>query len=106
MDWTTWLNHALHVLLPACVLASVVTVWARIWQWRKKQCVRFIWHWLCLFIAGAMASIAVLWWLQKDGTMLGYVALVLAMGSVQALLAGWAKRVDSEPVTVPVDRTI
>lgn len=82
-----WLNHILHVLLPAFVLASLVTVWARWWQWRKKQWLSFTWHWISLFVSGAMVSLISLVWQQRDGTMLSYVVLILVVGSMQTLLA-------------------
>lgn len=95
-----WLNNALHVLLPAFALASAVVVLARLLQWRKKQCLSFAWHWLCLFIAGAGVRIGALLWLQSDGAMLGYVALVLVVGSIQAFLARRAQRAVLAPVAV------
>lgn len=98
-----WFNSALHVLLPALVLASVVTVLARLLQWRKKQYLGFVWHWLCLFIAGASVRIVALLWLQSDGAMLGYVALVLVLGSIQAFLAGMAKGRAQTPTAEPVE---
>ncbi len=83
-----WLNHVIHMLLPAFVLAIVVTVLARLLQWRKKQRFGFMVHWLCLFMGGAATTVISLIYFQSDGKMLGYVALVVVMGSIQTLLSG------------------
>jgi hypothetical protein len=44
------------------------------------------------FVVGVTALLASLWWLGRDGKMLGYSLLVLAVASSQWLLVrGWRR---------------
>jgi len=86
------LNHLLNFAAPALVLAVLLPLLSRLFM--KKSAFRLVW-WLQMmvnFVAGVVALLASVWWLGRDGKMLGYTALVLAVATSQWLLArGWRR---------------
>jgi len=84
--------HLLNFAAPALVLALLVPLLARLLF--RKQAQRLPWWGQVLvnFVVGVAALLVSLWWLGRDGKMLGYSLLVLAVASSQWLLVrGWRR---------------
>jgi len=84
--------HLLNFAAPALVLALLVPLLARFLF--RKQAQRLPWWGQVLvnFVVGVAALLVSLWWLGRDGKMLGYSLLVLAVASSQWLLVrGWRR---------------
>lgn len=84
--------HLLNFAAPALVLALLVPLLAR--PMFRRQALLLPWWGQVLvnFVVGVAALLASLWWLGRDGKMLGYSLLVLAVASSQWLLArGWRR---------------
>lgn len=78
--------HLLNFVLPAAGLAAIMALTLRIRGIRTPGWIRM---WTGLFAAGVAVLVAGLWWLERDGAMLTYAALVLVNGS---LSWRWARR--------------
>lgn len=78
--------HLLGFLAPAAGVALLVSLAARILL-PGSGGGSWVTAWILAFLAGAAALLAGLWLSGRDGTMLGYGALVLATATSQWLLA-------------------
>lgn len=92
MSVTTALVHALNLLAPALGvalvlgLATAVGVFGRRhagWAGLRKHGLR---HLSLLTGAGALALMVCLWWLGRDGRMMGYGVLILTAAVIQGFL--------------------
>jgi zinc transporter ZupT len=83
--------HLLNFVAPALALALLVPLLA--WPiFRKRTATPWWGQVLVNFAVGVVALLASLWWLGRDGKMLGYSLLVLAVASSQWLLVrGWRR---------------
>jgi hypothetical protein len=82
------LNHLLNFAAPALTLAVALPLAARVLL--KKRGPGAVW-WVQVvvnFIVGVAALTGSLWWLGRDGKMLAYAALVLAVATSQWLMSG------------------
>jgi hypothetical protein len=73
----TW--HLLNFVVPAAGLAAVMTLALRLRGVRAPSVVK-MWGGLCA--AGVAVLLAGLWWLERDGAMLTYAALILVNASL------------------------
>ncbi|GAB3489911.1 hypothetical protein GCM10027399_06410 [Curvibacter fontanus] len=86
------LFHLFNFAAPAFALALLLPLLAR--PFFRKQAWLLPWWGQVLvnFVVGVLALLASLWWLERDGKMLAYAMLVLAVASTQWLLArGWRR---------------
>ncbi|MFT3812339.1 MAG: hypothetical protein QM740_03065 [Acidovorax sp.] len=84
------LNHLLNFAAPAVAVAVLLALLGRFFG--KKQPAALAWYALAAInsIVGCAVLAAGLWWLGRDGKMLTYAALVLALASGQWLMRrGW-----------------
>lgn len=86
------LNHLLNFAAPALALALLMPLGARIFM--KKSASPLSW-WAQIainFAVGLAVQAGGLWWWGRDGKMLAYTALVLAVATSQWILArGWRR---------------
>lgn len=84
------LNHLLNFAAPALALALLLPLGARIFM--KKSASPLSW-WAQIainFAVGLAVQMGSLWYWGRDGKMLAYTALVLAVTSSQwVLMRGW-----------------
>ena len=86
------LFHLLNFVAPAFALALLLPLISRLFM--KKQGFLLAWwgQMLVNFVVGVVALLASVWWLGRDGRMLGYALLVVAVATSQWLLArGWRR---------------
>lgn len=86
------LLHLLNFAAPAFALAVLLPLLAR--PFFRKQAWLLPWWGQVLvnFVVGLLTLLASLWWLERDGKMMAYAALVLVVASTQWLLArGWRR---------------
>jgi len=77
------LNHALNFLAPAAFLALLLPLFARL-MWRKVRATTPMKRQVAvLFVVGVAVLVAGLVLLGRDGKVLTYLALVLAMATGQ-----------------------
>lgn len=92
MNLSNILSHVFAFAAPALVLAVLVPVAARALNRKTSFVVSWRWQIAINFVVGLAALLAALWWLGRDGKMLGYTALVLAVATSQWLLVrGWRR---------------
>lgn len=75
--------HLLNFAAPAAVVACVVTLLGGLLPQGRAPLAVLGRRWLVNAGAGALALAAALWLLGRDGKMLGYGALVLAVATAQ-----------------------
>jgi hypothetical protein len=86
------LLHLLNFVAPAAALALLLPLLGRLFVRRQAALLPWWAQVLVNFVVGVGALLAALWWLGRDGRMLGYAALVLAVASSQWVLArGWRR---------------
>jgi len=86
------LLHLLSFTAPALALALLSPLITRLFM--KKQAFLLPWwgQMVVNFVVGVGALLAALWWLGRDGRMLGYALLVLAVATSQwVLVRGWRR---------------
>jgi len=84
------LNHLLNFAAPALLLAVLLPLLSRLVMKKPARRVSLWGQMTVIFAAGVSAQLASVWWLGRDGKMLGYAALVLSVATSQWLLArGW-----------------
>ncbi len=84
--------HLLNFAAPALALALLVPLLARPFFRRQAWLLPWWGQMLVNLVVGLAAQLASLWWLERDGKMLGYLGLVLAVASTQWLLGrGWRR---------------
>lgn len=85
------LLHLLNFVAPAFALAVLVPLLA--WPlFRKRTATPWWGQVLVNFAVGVGVLLVSLWWLGRDGKMMAYALLVLAVASSQWLLArGWRR---------------
>lgn len=90
MDAIDFLTHLLSFAAPAIVTAAVVALAGR---WLGGKGVQRSGWWACFainFIAGMSVLAAGLWYFGRDGKMVTYAAMVLAVATAQWLAGrGW-----------------
>lgn len=84
------LLHLLNFIAPALVLAALLPLISRL-VLRKQAVLLAGWgQFLVNLVVGVAVLLFCLWWLGRDGKMLAYALLVLAVTSSQwVLLRGW-----------------
>jgi hypothetical protein len=86
------LNHLLNFAAPALALALLLPLAA--WFLKRKTASAYSW-WAQMVInlaVGLAVQTASLWWWGRDGKMLAYTALVLAVATSQwVLVRGWRR---------------
>ena len=81
------LSHLAGFAMPALAVALVLPLAAR-WLFKKRVHSAAWWAQIVVNLAVGLAVLAgCLWWLGRDGKMLAYAALVLAVATSQWLLA-------------------
>ncbi len=86
------LLHLLNFAAPALALALILPLLARLFIRRKDMLLGGWGQMLVNALVGVAALSASLWWWGRDGKMMGYAALVLAVASSQWLLVrGWRR---------------
>jgi len=85
------LLHLLNFVAPAFALAVLLPLLA--WPLFRKRTAMPWWGQMMVNLAvGVLVLLASLWWLGRDGKMIAYALLVLAVASTQWLLArGWRR---------------
>jgi hypothetical protein len=85
------LLHLLNFVAPALALAVLLPLLA--WPlFRKRTAMPWWGQMLVNFTVGVLVQLASLWWLGRDGKMMAYALLVLAVASSQWLMArGWRR---------------
>lgn len=87
MDFLATINHAINFLAPAFWLAMLLPVLARLVM-GKRAVTRTLSVQVALhFVVGCLVLLAGLVVFGRDGKMLTYLALVLALASTQWLLS-------------------
>lgn len=86
------LSHLLAFAAPALALAVLLPLAARLLNRNRTFLLSWRWQIAINFIVGLGALLGAVWWLGRDGKMLGYSALVLAVATSQWLLVrGWRR---------------
>ncbi len=83
MTWTSLINHLLHFFLPQAFLGLGFVLFEgskRAFKGRQNTTPTMPLYALAMLFLGFLTQMAVLYALQKDGTVLGYVLLALVMG--------------------------
>ena len=83
MTWTSLINHLLHLFaLPVCLGLGFVLFEGgkRAFRGRQNTTPRMPLYALAILLLGLLTQLALLFALQKDGTVLGYVWISLVMG--------------------------
>lgn len=86
------LLHLFNFAAPAFALALLLPLLAR--PFFRKQAWLLPWWGQVLvnFLVGLATLLASLWWLDRDGKMMAYAALVLVVASTQWVLGrGWRR---------------
>ncbi len=86
------LLHLLNFAAPALVLAGLLPLVSRLLL--RKQVALLAWwgQMLVNLVVGVSVLLASLWWLGRDGKMMAYTLLVLAVASSQwVLVRGWRR---------------
>ena len=78
--WSFWW-HLTNFALPALALSAMLTCVAVGWPWRAALRRRWWRAFGLLFALGLAVLLAGLWLLGRDGKLLTYLLLVLALGS-------------------------
>jgi hypothetical protein len=82
--------HWLNFLAPAAALACLLGLVGLFWRPKRPPVIGWKGRVALNFIAGVMASIGAVWWLGRDGKMIGYALLVLSCSTSQWVLTrGW-----------------
>jgi len=92
MNLPNILLHLLNFTAPALALALLSPLITRLFM--KKQAFLLPWwgQMVVNFVVGVGTLLAALWWLGRDGRMLGYALLVLAVATSQwVLVRGWRR---------------
>jgi hypothetical protein len=86
------LNHVLSFAAPALVLALLLPLAVRLFR-KKSASVLSWWTQVAInLIVGLAAQAGSLWYWGRDGKMLAYTALVLALATSQwVLMRGWRR---------------
>jgi hypothetical protein len=82
MSWTSLINHLLHLLaLPLSLGLGFVAYEGvkRAIKSKLKNTFGFALYAFLIVLLGLVTQVAVLWGLQKDGTVMGYALIVLVM---------------------------
>ena len=84
------INHLLNFAAPAAFVAALMVLISRL-IWKKRQFSDvFIKQFAIVFVVNLIVLIAGLWFFDRDGKMLTYLAMVVASGTVQwVLIKGW-----------------
>lgn len=92
MRFADILLHLLNFVAPALALALLLP-WLPRYLWRKPVSGLVWWVQAAInFVVGSGVLLGCLWWLGRDGKMLAYALLVLALASSQWLLSrAWRK---------------
>ncbi len=84
--------HLLNFIAPAFALALALPLLARPFFRRQAWLMPWWAQVLVNLLVGVATQLASLWYLGRDGKMMAYVALVLALASTQWLLGrGWRR---------------
>lgn len=86
------LLHLLNFVAPALVLAALLPLLSRLVL--RKQTALLAWwgQFLANLVVGVVVLLACLWWLGRDGKMLAYALLTIAITTSQwVLLRGWRR---------------
>jgi hypothetical protein len=84
--------HALNFMLPALVVALLVTFFGRFFKQNKPVAGKFIARSAINFVVCLAVLLIGLILTGRDGKMLTYLAMVMASGTVQWVLSGgWRK---------------
>jgi hypothetical protein len=83
MDWLELGWHLLNFMAPAWAVGAMLATAGL----RRPRGLRlgFAAQWLLNTLAGCLALAAAVWWLERDGKMLGYAAMVGVIGLTQWL---------------------
>ncbi len=92
MSWLGILLHLLNFAAPAAALALLLP-WAPRLLWKEPAPSLSWWSQAAInFVVGVVVLLGCLWWLGRDGKMVAYGLLVLALASSQWLLSrAWRK---------------
>ncbi len=86
------LNHLLNFVAPAMAMAGLLVIFSRVFMKKGGRTGSFRAQFVINFLVGAAVLVAGLLLLGRDGKMLSYLALVLAMATSQWWqLGGWKK---------------
>ena len=92
MNLQDLLWHFLNFAAPVLALAVLLPLLSRLFT---KKSYLLLGGWgqvLVNFVVGVAAQLAALWWLGRDGKMMGYALLVLAVTTSQWLMVrGWRR---------------
>jgi uncharacterized membrane protein len=92
MNLSDILSHLLAFAAPALALAVLLPLAARLLNRNRTFLLSWRWQIGINFAVGLGAMLAAVWWLGRDGKMLGYSALALAVATSQWLLVrGWRR---------------
>lgn len=83
MTWTSLINHLLHFFLPQAFMGLGFVLFEgskRALKGRQNTTPKMPLYALAMLFLGFLTQMAILYALQKDGTVLGYVLLALVMG--------------------------
>jgi len=84
--------HGLNFVAPALALAFLVPLLSRLFVRKTSFLVPWWAQVVVNFVVGVAALAASLWWLGRDGKMLGYALLVIAVASTEWLMVrGWRR---------------
>jgi hypothetical protein len=86
------LSHLLGFAAPALVIALLLPLAARLLRKKSASAVSWRVQIVVNFVIGLAVLAGSLWWWGRDGKMLAYTALVLAVASSQwVLMRGWRR---------------
>lgn len=84
------LLHLLNFVAPALVLAGLLPLLSRLLLRRPMAFLAWWGQFLVNLVVGMAVLLACLWWLGRDGKMMAYTLLVIAVASSQWVLTrGW-----------------
>ena len=83
MGFLDFFWHLLNFAAPAAGVALVVTLVGHLWRPASPWLAGMVCRWVVNALVGWLALAAGLWWLGRDGKVLGYGALVLAVATAQ-----------------------
>ena len=90
MGFLDFFWHLLNFAAPAAGLAFVVALVGQLWRPATPWLAGLVRRWAVNALVGALVLLAGLWGLGRDGKMLTYGALVLAVASAHWVQArGW-----------------
>ncbi len=92
MDFLDAINHLLNFLAPAAAVALLVVLASRLFKQNRPITHAFTAQAAINFIVCAVVITAGLWFFGRDAKMATYLAMVVASGTVQWVLAGWWRK--------------